>query len=251
MSTVAIVSDIHANLEACTAVLEHIRSQGIREIICLGDVIGYGPNPRECLELAYDFEFCLMGNHEEAVLFYAEDFNEKARRAIEWTKERLNSGEYDKERNFRLWNFLDGMERSRVRAGVLMVHGSPRNPTKEYLLPQDVRSPEKLQSVFSTMKQDLCFCGHSHVPGVFTEDLEYRAVHKDTGEFEPDGRKTIVNIGSVGQPRDGDVRACYVTYDGTRVRYFRVEYDYRKTMEKIRKIDSLPGFLADRLARGR
>ncbi len=251
MAQVALVSDIHANLEACEAVLADIASRGIEEILCLGDVIGYGPNPRECLERAYDFEFSLLGNHEEAVLYYADDFNDKARQAIEWTKEQLNSSRFSKESNYQIWNYLDGMQRSKVWNDTLLVHASPRKPTKEYLLPQDVNDPDKLRAVFDAMDQSLCFCGHSHVPGVYTDDLKFVPSRELEEGYRPDERRCIVNVGSVGQPRDGDTRACYVTYDGEVIRFVRVEYDFSQTMEKIRGIEALPNFLADRLSRGK
>jgi diadenosine tetraphosphatase ApaH/serine/threonine PP2A family protein phosphatase len=251
LGEVALVSDIHANIEAFDRVLADIRSRGIERVLCLGDIVGYGPNPRECIDRCHDFAVSLMGNHEEAVLYYAEDFNEKARQAIEWTKEQLNSSEFERDANYRIWNFLDGMARSTIWNGVLLVHASPRNPTKEYILPQDVRNSEKLQAIFGAQKQSLCFCGHSHVPGVYTEDLRFLPDKEVEDGYRPDHRKTIVNVGSVGQPRDGDPRACYVVYDGTTVRFVRLEYDYRKTMAKIRSVAELPDFLAERLARGR
>ena len=107
---IAIISDIHANIEALSAVLEHIGEQKVQDIVCLGDVIGYGPNPRECIEIVKNGRFCLMGNHEEAVMFYGEDFNEKARQALEWTKEQLNSPQYDRTKNYEMWNFLGSLE---------------------------------------------------------------------------------------------------------------------------------------------
>ena len=247
----AIISDLHANIEALTVVLRHIESQGITDIVCLGDVIGYGPNPREALTACRNVRFCLMGNHEEAVLFYGEDFNPKARAALEWTKEQLNSPRFGRESNHRIWNYLDGMERSKVWNGMLLVHASPRNPTKEYVLPQDVRNPEKLRAIFDAFEEPLCFCGHSHVPGVYLDDLSFLSAKEVSGGFRPDGRRCVINVGSVGQPRDGDPRACYATYDGSMVRFVRVEYDFRRTMEKIRGIDALPSFLADRLSRGK
>jgi len=252
LGEVALVSDIHANVEACEAVLADIEGRGVSQVICLGDVVGYGPNPRECIELAYAFRFSLLGNHEEALLYYADDFNEKARRAIEWTKEQLNSPRFSKESNFKIWNYLDSMQRSKVWNGALLVHASPRNPTKEYLLPQDVKDPSKLQAVFDALDQPLCFCGHSHVPGIYSEDLSFVAARElEEGFPLSDSKKTVVNVGSVGQPRDGDPRACYVLYDGARVVFVRVEYDFHQTMKKIREIESLPDFLAERLSRGK
>ena len=100
ISLIALISDIHANIEALSVVLEDIQNHKVDKIYCLGDVIGYGPNPRECIELVQkNAEFTLCGNHEEAVLFNAQDFNPKARRAIDWTREQLNSDIYDKEKN--------------------------------------------------------------------------------------------------------------------------------------------------------
>ena len=107
---IAIISDLHANIEALSAVLEHISSQKVQDIVCLGDVIGYGPNPRDCIKIVKNARFCLMGNHEEAVMFYGEDFNEKARQALEWTKEQLNSPQFDRSENYEMWNFLGGLE---------------------------------------------------------------------------------------------------------------------------------------------
>ncbi len=248
---VAFVSDIHANLEAFQVVLRDISSRMVREVYCLGDVIGYGPNPRECLELSAKLKLTLRGNHEEAVLNYAVDFNDKARSAIEWTRDQLNSKEFDREANYRMWNFLDEMQETATVGSALLVHGSPRLPTREYVLPQDLKQPSKLRGVFGSFDAPICFCGHTHLPGVFTEDLQYSAAKSIGGEYALDDRRAIVNVGSVGQPRDGDPRACYSTFDGAKVRWHRVEYDVRRTMEKIQAIPALPSYLAERLSRGR
>jgi len=250
--TIAIVSDIHANLEAFEAVLADIRSKKIGEIYCLGDVVGYGPNPRECLLKAIPFKKTLMGNHEEAVLYYAEDFNDKARAAIEWTRAQLNAPERPKEENYELWNFLDSMERSAMLGEkAMLVHASPRMPTREYVLPKDVTNGPKMRALFEAQPVPLCFGGHTHVPGVFTEDPRFLSTEDLGGEYRLDGSKVLVNVGSVGQPRDGDPRAAYVTFDGARVRFQRVAYDVQSTVAKIRAIDALPEFLAGRLLKGR
>ncbi len=251
----AIISDLHANVEALTVVLRHIESQGITDVVCLGDVIGYGPNPREALTLSRNVRFCLMGNHEEAVLFYGEDFNPKARAALEWTKEQLNSPDFDRTENYEMWNFLGNLRESVLENDVFYVHGSPRVPTKEYMVPSDVKNPEKMQEVFS-MFPWLCFVGHSHIPGVYTEDLRFLspgAAENGSGKSwvaEP-GHKALINVGSVGQPRDGDPRASYAVWDGKKVTFFRLEYDIKTTMEKIYAIPGLPNYLADRLIVGR
>jgi diadenosine tetraphosphatase ApaH/serine/threonine PP2A family protein phosphatase len=251
----AIISDIHANMEALSVVLAHIESQGIQDVVCLGDVIGYGPNPREALTACRNVRFCLMGNHEEAVLFYGEDFNPKARQALEWTKEQLNSAEFDRTDNYELWNFLGNLRETVSEENVLFVHGSPRVPTKEYMVPSDTKNPEKMQEVFAMIPW-VCFVGHSHIPGVYTEDLKFlspSSSENGAGKSwvaEP-GAKALINVGSVGQPRDGDPRSSYVVWDGKKVTFFRLEYDVKTTMEKIYAIPGLPNYLADRLIVGR
>lgn len=246
----AIISDIHSNLEALDVVLADIASIGAKEILCLGDIIGYGPNPRECVEKAFNWEFSLCGNHEEAVLFYADDFNVNARKAINWTKDQLNSLEHDRGDNYKLWDFLGNLKSEVRRDDVLFVHGSPRLPTREYVLPRDATDHAKLGEIFS-MIEHICFVGHTHYPGIFTEEFKFVTLKELGGEFtvEP-GKKVLVNIGSVGQPRDGDNRASYVIVDGDTVRWRRLDYDYEKTMKKIIGTGELPPYLAQRLKDG-
>ena len=251
----AIISDIHGNIEALTVVLQHIEAQGITDIVCLGDVIGYGPNPRETLTACRNVRFCLMGNHEEAVLYYGEDFNPKARQALEWTRELLNSPDYDRTENYELWNFLGNLRETVTEDNVFYVHGSPRVPTKEYMVPSDVNNPEKMQEVFA-MFPGLCFVGHSHIPGVYTEDLKFLSPGAAAGAggkswVAETGKKALINVGSVGQPRDGDARSSYVVWDGKKVTFYRLEYDVKTTMDKIYAIPGLPNYLADRLIVGR
>ncbi len=249
---IAIVSDIHANLEALEVVLADIRKKMIKEIICLGDIIGYGPNPRECLQQLMHCKVVLMGNHEEAVLYYGEDFNPKAREAIDWTRDQLNLPGKPKEENYDLWNFLGIMEQLVVTDEAMFVHASPRDPTKEYVTPEDTKkNPEKLREIFDRFER-ICFIGHSHIAGVYTQELRYIDPKTIGNEYRiEEGRKALINTGAVGQPRDGDPRASYVTYDGRTVRFHRLEYDCNKTMEKIYKEERLPNYLADRLAVGR
>jgi predicted phosphodiesterase len=251
--TVAIVADIHANLEALTVVLDHIAGKGIQRIVCLGDVIGYGPNPRECLQALFRSEVAIMGNHEEAVMFYGEDFNPKAKASLEWTKDRLNSAEYDRTANYDLWNFLGTMQQVVEDGDVMYTHGSPRVPTREYVVPADARNREKMQGIFDLMKR-ICFIGHSHIPHVYTSDMKHATPESLNGAIDVrklGDRKALVNVGSVGQPRDGDVRASYVTFDGHVVRFWRLEYDYKTTVDKIYAIEQIPNFLGDRLLVGR
>ncbi len=251
----AIVSDIHANIEALDAVLGDIATRDVKDILCLGDIIGYGPNPRECLKLAMKFfKFSLIGNHEEAIMLIAEDFNERARQAVEWTRSQLNNRSLPKEERHLLWNYLDKLSKlEKVEKGrFLFVHGSPRIPTKEYIMPRDIHDAAKMKAIFEQVNQIL-FCGHSHVPGIFTEDLRYIHPSKlKNSEFVfPNNKKIIVNVGSVGQPRDIDNRSCYVTFDEEKVVFHRVAYDYRVTMDKISNSGGLPQYLADRLKDGK
>jgi predicted phosphodiesterase len=251
--TVAILADIHANIEALTTVLDHASSRGITRIVCLGDIIGYGPNPRECLKLLFRSEVAIMGNHEEAVMFYGEDFNPKAKASLEWTKDEMNSSAYDRTENYDLWNFLGTMQQVVEDGDVMYTHGSPRVPTREYVVPADARNQEKMQGIFDLVKR-VCFIGHSHIPHIYSSDFRHAApenVNHAIDLRKLGDRKVLINVGSVGQPRDGDVRTSYATFDGNVVRFWRLDYDYKKTCEKIYAIEALPNFLADRLLVGR
>ena len=252
---IALISDIHANLEALTTVIDDIHSRGVDFIYCLGDVIGYGPNPRQCIKIVQEnSKFTLCGNHEEAVLFNAEDFSPKARRAIDWTREQLNSDEFDKEENYELWDFL-GELRKRVRENkMLYVHGSPRQPTREYVLPKDVKDRTKLESIYAEFEDaKICFIGHTHIPGLFTQNFEFHYARDLDNKFDLKScpGKKIINVGSVGQPRDGDNRACYAIFDEDTIEWVRVSYDFKTTMDKIRQIEDLAEYLAVRLEEGR
>ncbi|GIW72889.1 MAG: phosphoesterase [Planctomycetota bacterium] len=235
----AIVSDIHSNLEALQAVLADIERRGASEIICLGDVIGYGPSPRECLSLARRrFRLTLCGNHEWAVLNEPLGFHRAAREAARWHREQLQPRWYSPKEVRDNWEFLRSLPLMHRRGRMLFVHASPSNPTEEYLLRTDVdeimheMSP-KLARAFERTDW-VTFVGHTHYPGIFTEDARF-LVPKEidhTCALQP-GRKLIVNVGSVGQPRDGDHRACYVTLDKGVLRYHRIEYDVRETVRKV------------------
>jgi len=248
----AIISDIHSNLEALQAVLADVKRRGIREIICLGDIVGYGPNPKECIDIVSDLGPCTMGNHDEATLFESEAdyFNYRARAAIDWTREQLEDVR-ESEKNGLRWTFLGELPRQIKENGVLFVHGSPRNPVKEYIFPEDVvYNPEKMANVFSRF-EGVAFIGHTHIPGVFTEDQLYFSPEEIQGAYTITGKKALINVGSVGQPRDGIADASYAIFDGRKVEFCRVPYDYRRTMRKIYDIPALDKDLADRLAEGR
>jgi len=252
---IAIISDIHANLEAFEAVLKDIRSKGISEIVCLGDVIGYGPNPRECLKTVIDTcKLCLRGNHEEAVLYFSYDFQVDAAQAVDWTREELNSNRYDAVENSIFWDYLGELVRLEERDDILYLHGAPREPTREYLRPIDIADEEKMRDNFGLIRQ-YCFCGHTHEPGVLVMNpngkVRFLTPADLTNNYVLDVHKCIVNVGSVGQPRDGDNRACYVVLEDRRISFQRLPYDYKTTMRKILETKLLPKVFAARLQVGR
>lgn len=251
----AIISDIHANLEAAQAVLADIQAQGISEIYCLGDIVGYGPNPCECIDLVMkSCKVTLLGNHDQGALFDPEGFNAGAERAIFWTRKMLESAEGPAAE--RRWEYLGELPRVRREPTIMFVHGSARNPLNEYVFPEDIYNQRKMEKIFGLVER-YCFQGHTHIPGVFTEDLNFLAPEEIDFEYDLGPKKVLVNVGSVGQPRNGDPRSSYVILSGpdgqpfNHVSFRRVEYDYRATAKKIYDNPDLDNFLGDRLAEGR
>jgi len=244
----AIISDLHANLEATEAVLADIRQQGITEVYCLGDIVGYGPNPCECIDLAMTCKLCLLGNHDQAALFDPEGFNAGAERAIFWTRKMLESSTGPKAE--KRWDFLGELPRIHREPNLLFVHGSARNPLNEYVFPEDIYNQRKMERIFSLVEK-YCFQGHTHIPGVFTEDLSFLPPEEIEFKYELGPRKALINVGSVGQPRNGDSRSSYVVVDGNTVHFKRVEYNWEATRKKIYEIPELDNFLGDRLQDGR
>ncbi len=244
----AIISDIHGNLEALAAVLGDISQQNISKIFCLGDVVGYGPNPCECIDEVMQMDGCILGNHDQAALFDPEGFSSGAERAIFWTRSILESAG-DTPENHARWNFLCELPRQHHEEELTFVHGSARNPLMEYVFPEDVHNPAKLQRIFSLI-QRYCFQGHTHVAGIFVGDQFLRPSDVDH-QFVLDDQKTMVNVGSVGQPRDGNPQASYVILEGRQVTFRRVPYPVEETVEKIYAIPELDDFLGDRLKEGR
>jgi diadenosine tetraphosphatase ApaH/serine/threonine PP2A family protein phosphatase len=249
----ALISDIHGNLEALRAVLDEVDSLGIRDIVCLGDIVGYGPQPRECLDIVQSIaSTIILGNHEEAVLNGCPpNFAPRARRAIDWTRRTLFEDPNEKEADREARRELLKSFKPHIRIeGVTYVHGSPRSPTREYVLPRDAQDRKKMQGIFDAL-EDFCFCGHSHTPGIFTASgFTHPSDIFDLYMLGTD-EKALINVGSVGQPRDGDPRACFVTFDGDTVVWRRVEYDIEAVANKIYAIKDLDRFLGDRLKEGR
>src|SRR5262249_53873515 len=141
---IAFISDIHSNTEALAAVLKVIDAEKVDRLICLGDIIGYGPEPRETLRTVMSrCEFSLRGNHEEGALLNASDFNPRARVAIDWTKKQLTPPACPRAESFAFWNYLDKLEKGRREGDMLLVHGSPKDPVREYIVPKDAADRAK------------------------------------------------------------------------------------------------------------
>lgn len=249
----AIISDIHGNLEALHRVLEDIDQRNVDRIICLGDIVGYGPNPVECVDLVAErCEWSLIGNHDFGVIYEPTNFNHAAEQAAYWTRKQFEL-EPDADKAARRWDFL-GRLRVRVAFGdFLCVHGSPRRPINEYLFPDDaVNSPVKMEQIFERIER-FCLVGHTHVPGVFTNEPDFYPPDDMKGVYAfQNGEKAIINPGSVGQPRDYNPKASYaVLEDSTRVEFYRVEYDIEAVVARIRAVPELSDWLGERLYDGR
>lgn len=246
----AILSDIHGNLEALEAVLADVASVGVDSIYCLGDIIGYGPNPRECLDRVMQFDGWVLGNHDQGALFDPEGFSSGAERAIFWTRQQLENSPDPLEVNQRRWDFLLDMPRMRNENRFLFVHGSARNPLNEYVFPEDVHNPRKMERIFGLVSQ-YCFQGHTHVPGVFTQSGTFQRPADLGYRYRLGAERLMINVGSVGQPRDGDSRSCYVVLTDDAVEFRRVSYPLEQTVAKIYAIPELDNFLGDRLREGK
>ena len=252
---VAIISDLHSNREALDAVFAHIDTlDGLEHIFCLGDVVGYGPEPEYCLDLVRDrCELCLMGNHDEALFRDASDFNPHARGAIDYTRQRMQPNWYASSEKKARWKYLKDLKLVHTEGRFVLVHGSPRDPVREYVLSTDgFLNPDKLRAIFDSF-EGVAVGGHTHHPGLHDDELRFQGLNgTDTLTLDiPPGRKWFVNVGSVGQPRDSDNRACYAVLEDERVTWYRVPYDFRSTAEKILRTGVLSEVLARRLAMGK
>jgi diadenosine tetraphosphatase ApaH/serine/threonine PP2A family protein phosphatase len=247
----AIVSDIHGNLEAFTVVLDEIERRGISEIICLGDVVGYGPNPMECLDLVSSrCKVSLMGNHDFAVFYEPFNFNSGAEQACFWTRDQFET-DPDAQRRASRWKFLGNLPVRVKTTEYIAVHASPRRPINEYIFPDDIyTNPTKFVSIFERFDK-LCFVGHTHVPGVFLEGPDFYSPDELDYKFELSEEKAIVNVGSVGQPRDRDPRSSFVVVTDKAIEFVRLPYDVDTTVRKVEAIPELDNFLGTRLLDGR
>src|SRR5262245_37455258 len=252
---IAIVSDIHGNLLALQAVLEDARAGGADTIWCLGDIVGYGPEPVACLAvLREQASVIIKGNHEQAVIDGPYGFNPLAAAAIRWTRKQFLDERGAPDENLR---FITDLPVRCSQPTAELVHGSPAQPLDEYLFQEDTldylpRSRDyspKLARSFRLIDRP-CFVGHTHVPGVINHDLTWTSPIECDGRYDTGGESCIVNVGSVGQPRDGDTRACYALYDGQHVLFPRVRSDLSGPAAAIRASPELPDALARRLEEG-
>jgi predicted phosphodiesterase len=238
----AILSDVHANLEALDAVLKDVDLRGIRDILFLGDAVGYGPDPNECVDLLVErCKILLAGNHDRAAIGLQDItyFNVYARNAIEWTMKVLT----EKNRGIiGSWPFEEEMREE----DILLVHSTPKEPSEwHYLL-----TLWDAEINFQYFDNKFCFLGHSHQPFVIEKVPSGELVtHKDGARIR-EGSRYIINTGSVGQPRDGDPRACYAIMNGEDVDIVRVSYDIESVQDKMKK-KHLPEPLIERILVGK
>ncbi|MEI7837203.1 MAG: metallophosphoesterase family protein [Planctomycetota bacterium] len=256
----AVISDIHANMEALTAVLADIATRKVEQIVCLGDVVGYGPEPKECVDKVMEVaSVALMGNHDFAVLYEPTNFNIGAEAACYWTRQQIQSDAGDLAKTGARLDFLGRLKIKHTMSGeaygmgdLTFVHGSPRRPINEYVFPDDVyNNPNKVTALFERFAH-VCFVGHTHVPGVFLDTPDFYNPEELEWVFEVNPRrKALINVGSVGQPRDRDNRASYVLVEPGRIRFVRIPYDVQAVMDKVYAIESLDDYLGTRLKEGR
>jgi predicted phosphodiesterase len=238
---VAVISDVHANRHALDAVLDAVEAESPDAVWCLGDTVGYGPQPNECCDLVRDrSDLCLVGNHDLVVLgdLAVSDFNEEAAAAASWTSDILTDAARA---------FLADLKPAANASGVSLYHASARDPVWEYIL-----SEEAARATFELAAADLILVGHSHV-ALALQQNDGRVL----GGLAPGGVEValegrwLLNPGSVGQPRDGDPRAAWLLLDLDRrfASFRRVTYPVDRTQAEMRE-RGLPELLAARLARG-
>jgi diadenosine tetraphosphatase ApaH/serine/threonine PP2A family protein phosphatase len=254
MKKTALISDIHGNFEALKSVFEHIDNLGdIEDIICLGDIVGYGPQPEECIDMISErCSVCLMGNHDNALINAAEGFNHIAAGAIVCIRKRMEPGIFSLPEKEHRWTWLRNLPERHETDEALFVHASPRDNLFEYILPDDpIFFSGKMSAIFS-MIDNLVFVGHTHIPGIFQENKDFLPTSKINNRWTlNEGQKCVVNVSSVGQPRDKDNRACYAVITDKEIVWHRIEYDIEKTIERIFATDCLDNRCGTRLREGR
>ena len=238
-----IFGDVHSNLEALEAMIHAFKDESIEQYLCVGDIVGYAANPIECIERIRSLPAVIVaGNHDWAAvnLFSLDYFNPIACEAIIWTKARI-----DEERK----SFLEGLKLTFMNKDLTLVHGTLNNPN-EFNYMTDGFIAEETFRLFDT---PVCFVGHTHVPGIFSKDASEHILYREDDSCNIEqGSKYIINVGSVGQPRDGNPKASYCIYDTgiKEIQIKRVDYDIEATRTKINNF-GLPEYLGHRLFLGR
>ena len=237
----AIFSDIHANLEAIEAVLADARDRHCTHFVCLGDLVGYNANPRECVEIVRELDCPIVkGNHDEQASLSqtSGEFNEMAERAMKWTRAQLSDAD-------RSW--LHNLRLQRQVRDFTIVHATLDTPAQWGYVFRDLDAAAS----FTYQHTTLCFFGHTHIQCAFVRDERVRRTNSEQIHIEF-GKKYFVNAGSVGQPRDGDWRAAYCIFHAEEnlIEQRRVRYHVELTRKKILEA-GLPRLLADRLPLGR
>ncbi len=240
----AVLSDIHANLEALTIVLNDIDANRVDKIACLGDIVGYGANPNECCELIFQrVSYHIIGNHDRAGIDLNESryFNPYAKEAAQWTHHTLEQKHKD--------HFLTLQDIEVVNNDFVIVHGAITH-ANDYIL-----SNNQADENFQLLKEhypdiQLCFYGHSHIKCIWGSEKKFTG-DPFSYELAEQDQQYLINPGSVGQPRDGDPKASYIIYDTElkKITYRLLEYDFEKTMTAIIAA-GLPAYLAQRLEHG-
>ncbi len=240
-----IISDIHGNLAAFDAVLTHVDMGSIDRIWCLGDVVGYGPCPNECIARLQEFpdQYCVAGNHDWAAISRIDsaEFNPVAQIACRWTGEQLTPENRA---------YLENLPTRIIEANCTLVHGSPREPIWEYII-----YPSTAQLSFQFFDTQLCLVGHTHAPAIFQEETSTRkfeiSIPFPEQAIDIGDERLIVNPGSVGQPRDGDPWAAYMIFDQEKMvlEYYRIPYDIGLT-QRLMMEQGLPESLISRLSFG-
>jgi predicted phosphodiesterase len=236
-----IISDIHGNWEALEAVIAACRNEGARQIFCLGDIVGYGANPRECIDLIRNYNIpTVAGNHDWAAVrkFDPIDFQDFAKTAIFWTQTQLRPDDEE---------FLKSIPLVFNQSDLVLVHGTLNQPEQFHYLTDLTKAAD----TFYAMRPSVCFVGHTHVPQILIQQRRMVAYASGLAIEFKDDNKYIVNVGSVGQPRDGNPQASFGIFDPDlkRVQIKRVAYDIESAQRKILEA-GLPDFLAKRLAVG-
>jgi predicted phosphodiesterase len=245
----AIISDIHGNLEALNAVLARVHDFSVDGLICLGDLIGYGPDSTKCLRIASRWPVVIAGDWDRSLVTHdPTQWNPTINRHIEWIREQVSSASDADDLIAAARQFKTAHE----QFGCLFTHGTPSD-VRDFVFPEDVYHPTKLDRIASEF-DSVMFVGHTHIPGLFARNggqwtyLDTADGHQcDIANYE----KLICNVGSVGQPRDGNSRASFVLFDGRMIEFHRIEYDFRTTMAKIEAIPEIDNIHGNRLPEGR